>query len=703
MRPISRKQTARYLTLMLLVAGVISLTTASVFAQSPAFGRTDYPLLGNRNVTGDFNGDGKPDLAGSGAQSADVMLGNGDGTFRAPVEYPVASWTQDIAAGDFNGDGKSDLVVTINDPQTSLSLLTGNGDGTFNAPVNFPNTSGFDSPAVVATDLDNDGRLDVVLAHQIACHTSPCTVARTISVLLGLGDGTFQPAREIEVGTGMSSIAVGDFNRDGLKDLGIAGDSSQIYILLGLGDGTFAKQPTLVPVAEGNLGVDGTDIDVADFNGDTMQDLVVALALNGSRTVILIGNGDGTFRQPSIITEPGNRVPQHQAVGDYNGDGFQDLALSLGWGLQGWMEILNGNGDGTFQPPVLYFVPDPKSSTSGGTLISTDFNGDDKPDIVLQFIGATAGTLALRNSTGVAPPKPQATPAAPAIISPGNDANVPQPVTFDWSDVNGAVSYRIQIDDESRFQSPLIANATINVSQFRTSATLPAKRLWCRVQGINSAGVGGAWSASRRFTPQSASTPPPPPPPSAPTLSALALSPASVVGGNSSQGTVTLTAAAPSGGATVTLASNNTTAATVPASVTVAAGATSANFTVTTQAVTASTAVTLTASYGGVSRTATLTVSPQSTPPPPPPSGTVAVTVTATGRSGERVTSSPTGINVAVGTTATATFSSGTAITLSVTNGRDAIWSGACSSGGSKAKTCRFTPTANASVNANVQ
>jgi hypothetical protein len=675
----------------------MSLFTVGVFAQSASFNRTDYPLLGNRNIVGDFNGDGRLDLAGAGGQSASVMLGNGDGTFRAKAEYPLASWSQDAATGDFNGDGKADLVYTINDPEISLSLITGNGDGTFNAPVNFPNTSHLDSPAVVATDLDNDGRLDVVLAHQIACHTSPCIVGRTITVMLGLGDGTFQPAREIEVGTGMSSIAVGDFNRDGLKDLGIAGDSSQIYILLGLGDGTFIKQPTITPITEGNLGVDGTDIDVADFNGDTVQDLAVALALNGSRTVILIGNGDGTFREPLIITEPGTRVPQYQAVADYNGDGFQDLALSLGWGLQGWMEILHGNGDGTFQRPVMYFVPDPKSSTSGGTLLSADFNNDGKPDIALQFVGASAGTLALRNTTGVAPSRPPQTPPAPVLNSPASGATVSQPVTFDWSDVTGAVSYRIQIDDESRFSSPQVASATVNVSVF-TSNSLPAKRLWWRVQGVNSAGVSGPWSAARSFTPQSTS-----PQPSSPTLSALALSPPSVVGGNSSQAIVTLTGAAPSGGATVTLASNNTSAATVPASVTVTAGATSANFTVTTKSVTASTAVMITASFGGVSRTATLTVTPPSPPPPPPPSGTLTLTVRATGRGGERVTSSPSGINVAVGSTATATFATGTAITLSVTNGRDAVWSGACSSGGNKTKTCRFTPTGNAAVTANVQ
>jgi hypothetical protein len=127
----------------------------------------------------------------------------------------------------------------------------------------------------------------------------------------------------------------------------------------------------------------------------------------------------------------------------------------------------------------------------------------------------------------------------------------------------------------------------------------------------------------------------------------------------------------------------------------VASGSTAANFTATTTAVGAATPVTITATSAGVSRTASLSVTPQGT--------TVTLTVTASGRSGERVTSSPAGINVAVGSSGSAPFAAGTQITLSVTNGRDAVWSGACSSGGNKTRTCTFTLNAAASVSANVQ
>ena len=185
-----------------------------------------------------------------------------------------------------------------------------------------------------------------------------------------------------------------------------------------------------------------------------------------------------------------------------------------------------------------------------------------------------------------------------------------------------------------------------------------------------------------------------------PSISTLSLSPSSVTGGATSTGTVTLTAPAPSGGAAVTLSSSSTAAATVPAGVSVPAGQTSASFPVTSKAVTTSTDVQITGVYGGIARGAVLTVTPAAAPPPP---STATLTVTATGRSGERVTSSPAGISVTVGSTGSAAFTTGTAVTLSATNSRDVVWSGACSSSGSRTKSCTFTLNTSASVTANVQ
>jgi hypothetical protein len=555
-----------------LVASLVAGGGASGATTAPTFARADYPIFGNNYVVGDFNGDGSLDLAGTGGPSASVRLNNGAGTFGARVDYAVGGPGQDLTAGDFNADGRLDLVVTINDPQIGLSLLNGNGNGTFGAPVTFPNTSGFDSPAVSAVDLNNDGKLDVVVAHEIACYTAPCVASEVISVMIGKGDGTFQLSREIQVGRGMAEIAVGDYNRDGFKDLALAGVQGQVYRLDGVGDGTFVQRPTLTAVVDPSF-IPVTDIDVADFNGDSIQDLVVAVPHNGSRTAILIGNGEGTFRAPLVLTDPNLSIPQQQAVADYNGDGFQDLALSLGDGSFGLMQIRNGNGDGTFQAPRQYLVPPNGSSLGGIFILSANLNGDTKPDIALNIGGAFPSFAALLNSTGAAPPP---TPSAPTLLSPAQDASPAQPVAFDWTDVNAAMSYRIQIDDSNNFATPLVRDQIVTVSQF-TASSLAARRHWWRVRGINAAGTAGTWSSIRRFTPQTAAP--------AAALSAVSVNPTSVTGGTSSQGTVTLTSAAPVGGFAASLSSSNTAAATVPASVSVAQGATSATFAIPTSAV----------------------------------------------------------------------------------------------------------------------
>ncbi len=259
------------------------------------------------------------------------------------------------------------------------------------------------------------------------------------------------------------------------------------------------------------------------------------------------------------------------------------------------------------------------AAPSGGTIVTLSDNSAvaTTPASVTVAAGSTSRTFTVSTSA-VTSPTPVAisgssggitrsatltvnppTPVAPTLQSPaGGATGVAQPVTLDWNDVTGATSYEVRVDDSSTISSPYVANPTVTVSQAILTG-LPARQLWWRVRARNAAGTFGPFSSTRSFTPLAAST--------TPSLSTLAVSPASVVGGASSTGTVTLTAAAPSGGAVVTLTSANA-AASVPASVTVAASATSATFTVTTTAVTAPTAVTLTATWGGVNRTATLAV-----------------------------------------------------------------------------------------------
>jgi hypothetical protein len=184
-------------------------------------------------------------------------------------------------------------------------------------------------------------------------------------------------------------------------------------------------------------------------------------------------------------------------------------------------------------------------------------------------------------------------------------------VTFDWNDVTGAASYTIQIDDSSAFTAPLTLSQSVTASQ-ATITGLPAQQLFWRVRAVNSAGSAGAFSSTRSITVQAA--------PSAPSLSSVAVSPTSVVGGAGATGTVTLTTAAASGGLVVNLSSSNATVASVPPSVTVAAGATTAQFAVTTTSVTSATTITITGTGCGATRTTTLTVNPQSGGTLPAPS-----------------------------------------------------------------------------------
>jgi hypothetical protein len=484
----------------LILAMLIFASVAPAATLSATFVTFNYPFFGGNHIAVDLNGDGKLDLAGGRETSAAVMLNNGDGTFQPMVQYPVAGAAQAVAAGDFNSDGRVDLVVTISSPQISLALLPGKGDGTFNAPIHFPNTSGFDSPDVVATDLNNDGKLDVVILHSIACFTAPCVAAEVITVMLGNGDGTFQ-TRELAAPQHMHAMEAGDFNRDGIKDLAIGSENTKLHILLGVGDGTFVRQPEMTLVPGGDLFSACNDVDVADFNRDTIQDLVVPLG-NGNGTVVLLGNGDGTFRQSFRITQSATSAPQNVAVADFNLDGFQDIARAMADGTAGLMDIANGNGDGTFQAPVRYLVPPSQSSLGGIFIIASDFNGDSKPDVALRVGGASTFFNVLINTTGggTAPPTPTP-PPAPALLSPANDARLPlnQSVPFSWSAVAGAATYEIQFDDSSSFTNPLIAAQT-GLTQTHTTQTFTSeRRFWWRVRARTAGGINGAWSSVRAF------------------------------------------------------------------------------------------------------------------------------------------------------------------------------------------------------------
>jgi len=288
--------------------------------------------VGNRPtdiVVGDFNGDGKLDFAVTnvGSNTVSVLLGDGRGGFTdAPGSpIPVGSSPFHIAVGDFNRDGNLDLAVT-NASSNSVSVLLGNGRGGFTAAPGSPFVVDFGPEGIAVGDFNGDGKSDLaILTYQGGNH---------VSVLLGDGSGGFinAPGAPANVGIGDVSLAVGDFNGDGKLDLAITNIAtpfpsltvtSYVSVLLGNGTGGF----TAAPGSPFNVGNQPAGIAVGDFNGDRKLDLAVANT-RGNNVSVLLGDGSGGFRNaPGSPISVGN-LPIHIVVGDFNGDGKLDFAVT---------------------------------------------------------------------------------------------------------------------------------------------------------------------------------------------------------------------------------------------------------------------------------------------------------------------------------------------------------------------------------------
>ena len=331
---------------------------------------------------GDFNGDGRPDVAVviTGGDAVAILLNRGDGTFDKP-EYLHVGFPRAVVAGDFNRDGHVDLAVTaFNGTNTVVDIFLGNGDGTFQTkPQHYPLFGGGQS--IVAADFNGDGAPDLAVA----------TVNR-VAILLNRGDGTFAPAAYYNVGGGNPrNIAAGDFNGDGLPDLAVPnGRKGAVTILLNNkgAPGTFSALD-VIPTGANPIGVA-----VADFNHDGNEDLaVVNSAFAEPAVTILLGNGDGTFRPRASYN--GANFSDVIVAGDFNGDGNADLVVGS---FTSSTRYMAGNGDGTFGPQL-----DVPGDVFSEFLQSADLNGDGRPDLVVTPAGGVRVSL---NSGAASTPGP---------------------------------------------------------------------------------------------------------------------------------------------------------------------------------------------------------------------------------------------------------------------------------------------------------
>ena len=271
-------------------------------------------------VVGDFNGDGKQDLAilNGGVNTVTILLGNGDGTFTiAPSSPSIGAIPLQIAEGDLNGDGIMDLVVTT-ESSTPLVVLLGNGDGTF-SPAPAVTAASSTPYSICIGDFNGDGNLDFAVTD---------LYTDTISVFQGNGDGTFVTPTSVISGSNGSPLAVADFSGNGKLDLavgveGTSGAADSIRILTGNGDGTF-NVPNFTQVASAQR---ISSFEVGDFNADGIPDLAYMDKANGIYNVFL-GNGNGSFTIANTSNLVFGSYGGNVTLADLNGDGRSDILLT---------------------------------------------------------------------------------------------------------------------------------------------------------------------------------------------------------------------------------------------------------------------------------------------------------------------------------------------------------------------------------------
>ncbi len=397
-----------------IAAQASSLLPVSFASSTPAVCKNSGDLVvlvsaGTCSITASQGGSSSYSAAAPVTRSFTVSLAKASGSFMAAAGSPFGVGTQpvSVATGDFNRDGIPDLVVA-NSSDNNVVVLLGDGVGGFAPAPGSPFTVGSEPESIAVGDFNGDGIPDLAVAN---------SGSGSVTVLFGNGSGAFTPAAgtPVTILPNLQFLTVGDFNGDGIQDLvAVSSIGSSVAVMLGNGSGGF----TMAAGSPIEVVVGPTAVAVGDFNGDGVQDLAVTSGFNG--VAVFLGNGSGAFTKVagSPFAVGPSAFPEAIAVGDFNGDGFQDIVTDNFVGsTSSSISVLLGNGSGGFT--VASGIPYAALSSSAGGLVIGDFNGDGIQDLATTdrnsnvmimlgngrggFAGATGGPFAVgTNPMGMA-------------------------------------------------------------------------------------------------------------------------------------------------------------------------------------------------------------------------------------------------------------------------------------------------------------